>query len=96
MPDNNNGSRSTMDPVSSCPYEQPAHWVEIQLEDQNGRAVPNEEFLVVLPDGKEVRGYLDSAGWARVEAIDSAGECLVSFPNLDSAIWEFDHSTGPA
>ena len=78
-----------------CPCGE-LHWLEVQLLDQDGHPVPNEEFLVVLPDGQEVRGYLDEKGWARLAPIDSGGDCSVSFPNLDATILRHDRSDGPA
>ena len=75
-----------------CPLAD--HWIEVQLEDQFGQPVPYEEFLVVLPDGIEVRGYLDQNGWARLAPIESAGTCSVSFPNLDTTIWQYRRSDG--
>ena len=75
-----------------CPLAD--HWIEVELKDQFGQPVPNEEFLVVLPDGTEVRGYLDQDGWARLAPIESGGGCSVSFPNLDATIWEYERSEG--
>lgn len=79
--------------VVPCPLTD--HWIEVELVDQFGHPVPNEEFVVVLPDGQEVRGYLDQNGWARLAPLETGGTCSVSFPNLDSTIWEYDRSNGP-
>lgn len=94
MPDNQFGDAPASDPVAPCPLQK-KHWVEIQLLDDFGQPVPNEEYQIVTPDGTQVRGYLDSRGWARVDPIESAGDCMVTFPNLDETLWRFDHSDGP-
>jgi hypothetical protein len=94
MPATSFGEQPVGDAVQPCPL-QPTHWVEIELRDDDGNPVPNEEYLVTLPDGDEVRGYLDDNGWARFAPLDSAGQCKVSFPNIDSKAWKFDSSDGP-
>ena len=94
MPDNGFSDAPVGGPVMPCPNK-PPHWVEIQLEDQDGHRVPNEEFLLITPDGTPVGGYLDSNGWARLD-LTAAGTCKVSFPNLDKTLWKYDHSAGPA
>lgn len=63
------------------------HWIEIELVDEAGQAVPGEPYLIVLPDGTTVAdGTTDQKGRARVDGID-AGTCQVTFPNLDKAAW---------
>ena len=96
MPDDDFSDAPVGDTVAPCPYAKPEHWIEIQLEDQDGQPVPNEEFVVVTPDGQRQTGYLDSKGWARMAPLDSGGSCSVSFPNLDKTLWRYDRSEGPA
>lgn len=61
-------------------------WIEIVLKDTEGHPVPNERYLLVLPDGTELEGTLDGRGRARVEEI-VGGVCQVSFPDIDAADW---------
>lgn len=61
-------------------------WIEIQLLDEEGRGISGQRYLVVLPDGRERRGFTDSLGSARLTRIPS-GSCKVSFPDLDAKAW---------
>jgi type VI secretion system secreted protein VgrG len=64
------------------------HWIEIRLEDKDGKPVPGEPYVVTLPDGSTVAsGTLDDKGWARVDNIDP-GNCIVTFPNRDKQSWK--------
>ena len=90
MPENASGN-GPEGAVQPCPLK--LHWIEIELLDADGKAVPNEAFTVKLPSGDVNTGYLNSDGFARVDAIPDAGTCQVSFPNLDSDDWAFDSST---
>ena len=64
------------------------HWIEIELVDEDGNAVPGEPYRITLPDGTTVAdGTLNEKGWARVDHIDP-GTCQVTFPNLDKDAWE--------
>ena len=63
------------------------HWIEIQLNDDDGNPVPGESYKITLPDGTTVAdGTLDDKGHARVANIDP-GNCQVTFPNLDKDSW---------
>ena len=63
-------------------------WIEIQLNDDEGKPVPGEAYKVTLPDGTTIAdGTLDEKGFARVDNIDP-GTCKVTFPNLDKDSWE--------
>jgi len=66
-----------------------AHWIEIHLRDEEDQPVANEEYLVTLTDGQDVRGYLDSNGWARF-VVQNPGNCKVRFPNIDAEAWKDD------
>ncbi len=83
-------------PASDAPTHDPnspenkkkKSWIEIQLNDEDGRPVPGEPYKVTLPDGTTVAdGTLDDKGFARVDNIDP-GTCQVTFPNLDKDSWE--------
>ena len=61
-------------------------WVEIELVDEQGKPVPNENYEVRLADGTLFRGALDGNGQARIEGIDP-GTCQITFPKLDGKSW---------
>ncbi len=65
----------------------PTSWIEIELVDDFGRACRGEPYVVAEPDGTLRRGALDAKGRARV-GVKVAGLCRISFPNLDSAVWD--------
>jgi len=71
------------------------HRIEIRLVDTEGDPVPQEEYLITLPDGSSARGYLDDEGWARLAPLQDGGTYKVSFPRLDGTAWSYDHSDGP-
>jgi hypothetical protein len=61
-------------------------WVEVELLGEDGIGIAGEAFLLVTPEGREVRGKTDARGRARVEDIP-AGQCRISFPRLDKEAW---------
>jgi type VI secretion system secreted protein VgrG len=81
------GSAPTHDP-NSPDNQTKKHWIEIQLNDEEGNPVPGEPYKITLPDGTTVAdGTLDDKGFARVDNIDP-GTCQVTFPNLDKDAWK--------
>ena len=56
-------------------------YVEIYLKDVDGEPMANEEYILQLPDNSEIKGNLDSEGYAKVEGIPP-GKITVKFPNL--------------
>jgi type VI secretion system secreted protein VgrG len=63
-------------------------WIEIELVDDAGGAIPGELYRVTLPDGSTVaEGTLDEKGRARVDNIDP-GTCKVTFPRLHKDAWK--------
>ncbi len=62
-------------------------WVEIELVDAGGKAVPNERYIIKLPSGRNVEGTTDSRGRAIVERIVKPGNCKISFPDLENEDW---------
>jgi uncharacterized Zn-binding protein involved in type VI secretion len=56
-------------------------FIELSANDQNGRALANEEYLLRLPDGSTRRGKLDAQGHKKEEKVP-AGKYTVEFPNL--------------
>lgn len=83
------GDAPVADLVQPCPLA-PMHWLEIELLDDAGRPVAHEPYRVTLPGGQVVAGFLDANGRERLDSIPDAGECQVSFPQLDDAAWEVD------
>lgn len=57
--------------------------VEMELKDENGSPVRNEEYILYVADGSVRKGKLDGNGKAKEEGIPS-GPCNVKFPNLPS------------
>lgn len=56
--------------------------IEIELVDENGNPVADEEYILYLPDGKERKGKVDSKGYAKEKDIPP-GELFVKFLNLE-------------
>lgn len=92
--------RAAMSPTDAAAANAPWHdpndevaktkksWIEIVLEDNQGKPVPGEAYRITLPDGSTLaEGTLDEKGFARVDGIDP-GSCQVTFPNLDKDAWE--------
>lgn len=63
------------------------HWIAIELVDEAGKPVPNENYRITLPDGTSVEGTLDKKGRAKITGIDP-GTCKVSFPDRDADCWK--------
>ena len=77
--------------VLECPppaQEPPKYWLEIELVGDDGKPIPGEEYLVILPDGKPVPGFLDEDGYARLDGLPAAGTCRIQFPKLDRDAWD--------
>jgi hypothetical protein len=58
-------------------------WIEIELLDQFGEPVAEAEYAVLLADGSEVEGKLDSEGFARIEDV-VPGPYSVQFPDHEA------------
>lgn len=68
------------------PKEDLRGWIEIRLEDGDGKPVPRARYEVIL-DNRELRqGYLDQHGFARLEGLPE-GICRVCFPDYDKSSW---------
>jgi hypothetical protein len=57
-------------------------WIEVELLDSNSQPVPNQDYILRLPDGTEKRGQLDGDGKARVEDVPP-GKFRIVFPNWE-------------
>jgi hypothetical protein len=59
-------------------------WIEIELLDEDTEEpIAQEEYIVILPDGKEIKGKLDGEGFAKLHDIPP-GKFKVIFPNLEA------------
>lgn len=65
--------------VLPCKLELVKTWIAIQLLDENDQPVPNEDYIIVLPDGTEIHDKLDASGYAYFGDLDP-GQCSVAFP----------------
>lgn len=77
--------------VQPCPWggqDNSTSWIEIELVGEDGQPLPGEEYLVLLPGGHQAGGYLDAAGFARLDGLPGAGDCMVGFPAIDREAWE--------
>lgn len=71
-------------PLSECGGEYGGEeWIEIQLNDNNDKPIPDEKFIVFANDGTEIQGSLDQYGYAKVEKL-FAGDYYVVFPDIDT------------
>jgi len=60
-------------------------WIAIELEDWKGKKIPNEDYILYLPDGSIRKGRLDQNGYKKEEKIPP-GKCGLVFPNRSSVI----------
>jgi len=92
--------RAEMDPIELAASNAPSHeesdeedeekhWIEIEMVDEDDNPVPSEKYRVTLPDGETVaEGTLDQNGFVHIGGISEAGNCQITFPNLDQEAWE--------
>ncbi|MEM7158441.1 MAG: hypothetical protein AAF799_36720 [Myxococcota bacterium] len=65
----------------------PTHTLEIELVDEDEEPVPGEPYRVELPSGDIMEGRLNNLGRAMLTGIVDSGNCKVTFPRLDEAVW---------
>ncbi len=70
------------------PATQKRTWVEIELVNMADEPVAGERYRIKLPNGQSYEGRLDEHGRARYGLVYPAGECEITFPDLDAAAWE--------
>lgn len=61
-------------------------WIAIELRDADDDPVPNEPYVIRLPDASRIGGRLDRDGRARIDHI-VPGTCQVCFPDIDAREW---------
>jgi hypothetical protein len=59
-----------------------AHFIELELKDEEGKPVPDAAYFVELPDGSTKSGRTDANGYARIDGVDP-GTAKISFPEFD-------------
>lgn len=57
-------------------------WIEITLSDEDGNPVPDEKYVLYLPDGSKRNGTLDSRGYAKEEGV-APGKIRIEFPDFE-------------
>ncbi len=62
-------------------------WVEVVLNDDDGKPVAGAAYRITLPDGSVSSGSLDEKGFARVDGIDP-GQVKITFPDYDQDAWQ--------
>ncbi|HLT36115.1 MAG TPA: hypothetical protein VK034_07510 [Enhygromyxa sp.] len=62
-------------------------WIEILVEDQDGRPLREIGYEITLPDGAVRRGRTTRDGVVRLDEIPS-GECKFSLTDFDESAWE--------
>ncbi len=73
------------DPVLSGPALGTT-WIELQLVDDRGAAVPLEPYELITPEGQRRSARLDERGLARLDHLQ-AGSCQITFPRIDGREW---------
>jgi surface antigen len=68
------------------PEPEPDAWIEIELVDDAGNAVPNATYRIESEDGRVRTGTTNSSGKAREEGLHG-GSCKVSFPEIHGPDW---------
>jgi hypothetical protein len=56
-------------------------WLEVELQDEDGKPLADEPFTCFLADGTKQEGVLDANGYAKLESV-SPGPVEVSFSNF--------------
>lgn len=74
------------EPAEAPVEEEPRAWIEVELQDHEGKPVPGETCRITLTNGKVVERATDKYGVVRVDGIDP-GKCEVTFPRLKDGTW---------
>ena len=65
-----------------APLDDAQHWIEVQLLGEDDEAISGARCQIVLPNGQTIVRTTDRFGLVRVDGVD-AGDCEISFPDLD-------------
>ncbi len=87
--------QTTHEEVRRAGVKVATHWIEIVLEDDQGKPVPRTRYKVVPPDKTVREGHLNENGFARLNHLP-AGTCEVTFPDLDEDTWSLAGRSGGA
>ncbi len=66
--------------------EKPVHWIEVQMLGDDDKPV-GLVCWITRPDGQRLERVTDRQGLVRVDGLEDAGQCEVTFPNLDTKTW---------
>lgn len=80
------GSEPAITPSQMKPKVQEMDWIEVQVFFSDG-TVFGGKCSIELPGGRKVVGAPDKGGLVRLDSVDP-GQCNVTFPDLDSAMWD--------
>ena len=73
---------------AAAPQKEKKDWIEIILVDMDGKPVPGVRYKITPPGGMPPQeGRLNEHGQAGYYKIE-AGNCKVTFPDLDTDAWE--------
>ncbi len=83
-------TQSLIDEAGDEPIEpmRASHTLELELVDEDDEPISGEPYRVQLPDGQVIEGRLNTQGRAMLTGIEDSGNCQVTFPRLDAAVWE--------
>jgi hypothetical protein len=68
-------------------FDDERSWIEVWLIGENDEPLAGEVCSITLPNGKVIERRTDRNGLVRVDGISMAGNCDVSFPQLDEDAW---------
>ncbi len=66
-------------------------WLQLQVLDESGNPVANEDYVLHLADGSERKGKLDADGNLKEEDLPP-GEVVIEWPSLDQIVGREDKS----
>jgi hypothetical protein len=86
-PAEDGGIETTASAEEQAEDERKTSWIEIELVGEDDQPVPGEKYRITLPDGTVDEGTLNHKGQALVAGF-VAGQCKITFPDLDQDAWE--------
>ena len=76
------GTKTKATPTSTAPTTAVKTWFRMQLLDEDGEPMANEDYVVVDSAGTQRKGKLDSNGELYIPPSLPEGECTINFPNI--------------